>query len=322
MKMSRNAFNGYTSGMTFAALSGIEIALWDTAGKILGVPVSKLLGGQYRQTIEAYWTRRPEDPMSPASCREFAAMLKSHPYGMKSVKCDFVTRMEHPDEPFSRQWNTGDLKRNATAYNNIREALGDDYGIAVHCHWEFDWGAAINLARAVAPMRPMWLEDPMPPDYSESWPKLIANSPVPILQGENLQTRHGHASFIQNQGSHYICIEPLKAGGLLETKKIADFADTYYLPVTMHMIHSPVGFLAEAHCAATIRDFLRHEFNIGYPKPRDPLGTTDEWEKYAIYDRPFIKDGHIQLSDKPGLGVELNEDHVRRNLVDGEKWWA
>jgi L-alanine-DL-glutamate epimerase-like enolase superfamily enzyme len=309
---------GSSAGSTVAAISGVEIALWDTAGKILGAPVSKLLGGQYRDQVPAYWTRRPANPSDRASCREFASMLKSHPYGFKAIKCDFM-RTRDPQEPFSRHWTPSDLRRNAAAFANIREALGDDYEIAVHCHWEFDWIDALNLARSVAPMNPSWLEDPLPPDFSETWVKLTAGSPVPILQGENLYTRHGFKPFIVNHGCHIIQIDIAKAGGLLESKKIADLADIYYMPVCAHNVASPIGTMASAHCAASIRDFRSHEINVGYPDSR--LGSVEAWEKFAIYDRPFLKDGKIHISDNPGLGIELNEEHVRSHLVPGEKWW-
>jgi len=89
------------------------------------------------------------------------------------------------------------------------------------------------------------------------------------------------------------------------------------MPVCAHCMGSPVGLIASANAAATMRDFLAHELNIANLAPR-----TEEWEKFAIYDRPIIADGHIQLSDRPGFGVELNEDHVRANLVEGEEWWG
>jgi L-alanine-DL-glutamate epimerase-like enolase superfamily enzyme len=331
---------GATAGVTVSAISGVEIALWDTAGKILEAPVAKLLGGEYRKSVRAYWTRRPRDPMDPASCREFAQMLKEQAYGFTGIKCDYMARTGEPDERFSRHWTSSDLRRNATAFTNIREAVGDDVDIAVHCHWEFDWIDALNLARAVAPMKPAWLEDPMPPDFNESWVKLTAESPVPILQGENLYTRHGFQPFIVNQGCHIIQIDIPKAGGLLESKKIADLADLYYIPTNAHNVCTPIGTIASAHCAASIRDFRGHEFNVGYSPAAVPpssrpdqatarrtsspgmMGNPELWEKYAIYDRPFIKDSHIQLSDKPGFGIELNEDYVRANLADGEKWWG
>jgi L-alanine-DL-glutamate epimerase-like enolase superfamily enzyme len=312
--VARTGGSGSIAGATVTAISGVEIALWDTVGKILGAPVCKLLGGQFRQSVAAYWTRRPPNPLDPASCRDFAAMLKAHPYGFKALKCDFV-RTPDPNEPLSRHWTSQGLRQNAKAFANIREAVGDDVDVAVHCHWEFDWSDALNLARAVAPMNPAWLEDPLPPDFSESWVKLTAASPIPILQGENLYTRHGFKPFIVNQGCHMIQIDIPKAGGLLESRKIADLADIYYMPVCAHNVASPLGTLASAHCASAMRDFRAHEFNVGG-------GTIEAWEKYAVYDRPFIRDGRIQISDKPGFGVELNEDYVRAHLAPGEQWWG
>ena len=164
------------------AISGVEIALWDLAGKILEAPVCKLLGGQYRDGVRAYWTRSPRDMLDPASCREFASALKSHPYGITAVKSDadaFPARYdpqfrEPGHEPYSGHLTSKDLARIARGFANLREALGEDVDIAVHCHWEFDWIDALNLARAVAPIKPAWLEDPMPPDFSESWVKLTA----------------------------------------------------------------------------------------------------------------------------------------------------
>jgi L-alanine-DL-glutamate epimerase-like enolase superfamily enzyme len=161
----------------------------------------------------------------------------------------------------------------------------------------------------------MWLEDPMPPDYSESWSKLAAASPVPILTGENLYQRQGFKPFILNQGCHLIHIDIPKAGGLLESKKIADLADLFYLPTCAHLAASPLGAIASAHCAAAIRDFRAQEFSPGSL-------TTDEWEKFVVYDGPVIKDGKYRLSDAPGLGVELNEDWVRAHLMPGETWWG
>jgi L-alanine-DL-glutamate epimerase-like enolase superfamily enzyme len=314
---------GSTAGVTVTAISGVEIALWDLAGKILEVPVCKLLGGQYRDGVRAYWTRSPKDMLDPGSCREFAAALKSHAYGITAVKADadafpakYDPQFREPGhEAYSRHLTRKDLERIGQGFANLREALGDDVDIAVHCHWEFDWIDALELARAVAPMKPMWLEDPMPPDYSDSWSKLTAASPVPILTGENLYKRQGFSPFILNQGCHLIHIDIPKAGGLLESKKIADLADLFYLPVCAHIAASPVGALASAHCAAAIRDFRAQEFSPGSV-------PTDEWEKFVRYDGPVIKDGKYRLSDKPGLGLELNEDCVRAHLMPGETWWG
>jgi L-alanine-DL-glutamate epimerase-like enolase superfamily enzyme len=304
---------GSIAGVTVTAISGVEIALWDVVGKLLNVPVSKLLGGQYRNEVQAYSTSSPTNLLDAESCREFARQLKAHRYGFTAVKTDFL-RNRDSREPHSRHLSNIELSNNAKGFANLREALGESIDIAVHCHWELDWIDALGLARAVAPMRPSWLEDPMPPDFSEVWVKLTEQSPVPILTGENLYTRHGFKPFVTNQGCHLLQIDIPKAGGLLESKKIADLADAFYIPVCAHSAASPLGFIASAHCAAAIGNFRAHEHSEG--------SSGDAWEEFAILDWPLIKSGKIQIPDKPGLGVELNMDKVRANLSPGEEWWG
>src|SRR5690606_3647791 len=119
--------------------------------------------------------------------------------------------------------NTG-VDTIAKGFNNMREALGSEFDIAVHCHWEFDFDSSLRLCRAVAPMRPAWIEDPLPISYNEQWVKLTEQSPVPVLTGENLYTRDDFRPFIVNQGVHMIEIDVARAGGSLEAKKIADLA--------------------------------------------------------------------------------------------------
>ncbi|HVA00998.1 MAG TPA: mandelate racemase/muconate lactonizing enzyme family protein [Terriglobia bacterium] len=316
---------GSLAGVTVTAISGVEIALWDLAGKLLGVPVYTLLGGKYRDGVRAYWTGQPEDILSPASCREFASMVKNSPLGITAVKPAFYSIPAlptpwHPSSDHLYGIPTTHLTRQALSqitrgYENLRAALGEEIDIAVHCHWEYDLIDALELARAVAPIKPMWLEDPMPPAYSESWSKLTQESPVPILTGENLYKREGFAPFILNQGCHMVQIDIPKAGGLLESKKIADMAALYYLPICSHNASSPVGTIASAHAAASMRDFRAQEFSPGTLKP-------EEYEKAVIYDGPVIQDGKWRILDKPGLGVELNEDYVRAHLLPGEEWWG
>lgn len=314
---------GSLAGVTVTAISGVEIALWDLAGKILGVPVYTLLGGKYRDSVRAYWTSQPTDILDPASCRTYASEIKSSPLGITAVKPAFYSIPALPEPwhatperlyglPTTHLSNQA-LSQITHGYENLREALGQDIDIAVHCHWEYDWIDALNLARAVAPIKPMWLEDPMPPAYSESWSKLTRESPVPILTGENLYKREGFAPFILNQGVHKIQIDIPKAGGLLESKKIADLAALYYLPVCGHNASSPVGAIASAHAAAAMRDFQALEFSPG---------NSDKYFSAVIYEGPIIQNGNWRILDKPGLGVELNEDYARTHLPPGETWWG
>lgn len=313
---------GTLAGVATTAISGVEIALWDLAGKLLGVPVYTLLGGKYRDGVRAYWTHSPKDILDPASCRAFAAEVKNSPLGITAVKtdADSIPRLYDPHyrepghEPYGTQLTGKDLRRIRKGFENVREALGEEIDIAVHCHWEYDWIDALELARAVEPIKPMWLEDPMPPAYSESWRKLTQESPVPILTGENLYTREGFAPFILHQGVHKVQIDIPKAGGLLESKKISDLAALFYLPTCAHNASSPLGAIASAHAAATMRDFRAMEFSPGNLTP-------EEYMKAVIYDGPVIQDGNWRILDKPGLGVELNEDYMRAHLQPGEKWW-
>lgn len=307
---------GETAGTKIAATAGVEMALWDLAGKLLGVPATTLLGGRYRDTVPAYWTLNHEGSLlDKSACKEYADLVKKHPYGIRAVKRGWVRRSEI-ENPLSRRFTRRDIARAADGFINLREAFGDDYEIIVHSHWEFDWPDALALSRAIAPINPWWNEDPMPVDFSESWVRLTAESPVPILTGENLYTRHGFKPFVIHGGCHMIQPD-IQKNGLLESKKIADLADMFYMPVCSHCMGSPLGLIGSANAAATMRDFLAHELNIANLAP-----ATEEWEKFVEYDRPIIEDGRIQLSEKPGFGVELNEDHIRANLVDGEEWWG
>ena len=314
---------GAIAGVTVTAASGVEIALWDLAGKILGVPAVKLLGGKFRDGVRAYWTESPKDFLDPASCREFAAKIKGHPFGITAVKSDAdgFARKYDPEfkEPghdeFNRNLTRRDLERIVRGFTNLREAMGDAIDIAVHCHWNYAWPDALALARAVDPIKPIWLEDPMTVDFSDSWVKLTAASPVPILMGENLYRRDGFKDFIIKGGCHMIHIDIPKAGGLLESKKIADLAELFAIPVCAHLAGSPVAFVASAHCAAAIPDFRLQEFSPGRVDPLD-------WAKIIRYDGPIIKDGKIRILDKPGFGLELNEDYVRTLLLPGETWWG
>ena len=314
---------GSAAGVTTTAISGVEIGLWDLAGKILGVPVYTLLGGKFREGVRAYWTSQPEQIMDRESCQAYAAMIKGSPLGITAVKPAFYSIPGFP-EPWKpspdRRYGVPPtrlsrkiLKQITKGYEILREALGEDIDIAVHCHWEYDWMDALNLAKAVESISPMWLEDPMPAAYSPSWSKLTQASPVPILTGENTYGLEGFAPFILNNGCHKVQIDIPKAGGLLEAKRIADLARLHYMPVCGHNASSPLGALASAHVAATMRDFEALEFSPG---------TTKTYFSSVNYDGPIIENGNWRLIDKPGFGVELNEDFMRKHLEPGEVWWG
>jgi len=169
------------------------------------------------------------------------------------------------------------------------------------------------LADAVAPIKPLWLEDPLPVDYSESWRRLCASSRVPICTGENLERRAGFKDFIIYQGCDILNPDLRNSGGFSETKRIADMADTFGLPMATHNTGSQLHTWANCQWAASIRDYIACETITGMGGWMDQL---------LLLDGPYIKDGHIRVIDKPGLGAELNPDVVKAHLAEGEHWWG
>jgi L-alanine-DL-glutamate epimerase-like enolase superfamily enzyme len=301
--------------MLLRAVSGIEVALWDLAGKLLNVPVCTLLGGRFRERVRMYHDEGPRNILEAASCREWADRMKSHPAGFTAFK--FGIPRSNPDvdrarDGSNRVLTSRELRDVRQGFENARLALGSDHDILVHCHWEYDLRTAIQLAEAVEPSKPLFLEDPMPPDYSDSWRRLTAASKVPICTGENLARRHGFKDFIVNHGCDIVQLDIRNTGGLLESKKIADLADTFYLPMAAHNTGSIICNIATVHWAAAVRDFVAAETLIGRGNWMDDV---------ILHDGPIVKEGHIAVPNGPGLGIELNPDVVKANLAKGEKYW-
>ncbi len=312
----RVSYLGGNGGIAIHAVTGCEIALWDLAGKLLGLPLRKILGGGcYTDRVRAYLTNQPRNMLDPASCREWIDYINQSVQKWTAVKPFRLSRRPGGSE-LNRRLSHSELDMNIRAFTNLREAAGDEFEIIVHCHWEFGFYDALSFARALEPIRPWWLEDPMPINYVDTWAKLTAASPVPILCGENLYTLYDFLPFITKQAVHMVEIDISMAGGLLEAKKIAELANTYYLPVATHNVMGPIATIASANCAATMLDFIGHE---SYDYKRD---SHTGWDSLIEYDREMIQDGYIQLSDKPGLGLDLNKEMAMKYLVEDEKWWG
>jgi L-alanine-DL-glutamate epimerase-like enolase superfamily enzyme len=298
------------------AVSGIEMALWDLAGKILDVPTSTLLGGRFRDKVRVYDHAAPRDMLDKAAVADWAAKAKAHPSGFTCHKFG----LQHTDpatdkarDLANRVLTTKELINVEKGWEACREAIGWDHDLMVHCHWEYDLRTSMQIADAVESIKPVWLEDPLPVDYSESWKRLCAASKVPICMGENLARREGFKDFILNQGCDILHPDLRNSGGFLETKRIADMAHVFGLPMANHNTGSQVNTYASAQWAASIRDYIALETITGEG------GWMDQ---VLLLDGPYIKDGFVQVTDKPGLGIELNPDVVRAHLAEGETWWA
>jgi L-alanine-DL-glutamate epimerase-like enolase superfamily enzyme len=298
------------------ASSGIEMALWDLTGRLLGQPVTTLLGGRFRDRVRVYDHEAPKNMLDKSSCREWAAKVKEDKSGFTAHKFGFPHTSEAQDggrDPGNRVLSTKEIIGIGKGYENCREAIGWDHDIMVHCHWEYDLRTSIQIAEAVAPIKPLWLEDPLPVDYSESWKRLVASSHVPICTGENLERRQGFKDFIINQGADILNPDLRNSGGFLETKRIADMADVFGLPVCNHNTGSQLHTWATCQWAGAIRDYMTCETVTGQGGWMDQL---------LALDGRYIEDGFIHVNDRPGLGVDLNPDIVKAHLGAGESWWG
>ena len=292
------------------------MALWDLAGKILGVPVSTLLGGRYRDKVRVYNHAAPRNMLDKASCREWAERVRNDPSGFTGHK--FGPQHTRPEgdpgrDLSNRLLSTRELNEIRQGYENCREAIGWDHDIMVHCHWEYDLRTSIQLSQAVEPMKPLWLEDPLPVAWSESWPRLTSVSNVPILTGENWMRRNDALPFVIHNGCDILHPDLRNSGGFLESKKMADLADLFSLPMGNHNTGSLVNTMATVQWASSIRDYIACETVVG---------RGDWMDQVVLHDGLIIRNGFLEVPNKPGLGIELNPDVVRAHLAKGEVWWG
>ncbi len=242
-------------------ISGIDMALWDIAGKVFDRPVSALLTGRFREEIPLYVnTAGPKDWFDPAACRDWADEIKADPHGFTTVKFGFEGLLGRalPADRYhggylSQMLTQTELRQIGRGYENCRAALGWDIDFIVHCHNEWDLPTALGIAEAVAPSKPLWIEDAMPVVYSESWKLLKQQSPVRVMTGEKLELPAEFLQFMLNGAVDVIHPDLAFVGGLTGGRKIADLAELFYIPVVTHNVGSYVQLIANAHFGASIR---------------------------------------------------------------------
>ncbi len=295
-------------------ISGIDMALWDLAGKILDRPVSALLGGPFRDAIPMYSHGIGVDMLDPASCRDWAQRIKQMPEGFTAFKNGIDPVLGVPSARFAATLDSAQLRKVRRAYSNAREAVGEEIDIAVHCHNELDTPSAIAVARAVEPMNPLFLEDPLNVPFSEAWMALKRSTRVPILTGEKLEMVRGFRPFLDNQAADIVHPDLAFAGGITGTRKIADFAALTRTPVALHNVGSLVLTFANAHFGSSIQNFYRSESALGRP--------NRYVENMAASNPPEVRKSQLKVPAGPGLGLDLNMDFLKRNLADGEEWWG
>jgi galactonate dehydratase len=294
-------------------ISGIDIALWDLAGKLLGAPVSTLLGGPFRDAIPMYSHGINLDMLDKSSCREWAQRVKEMPEGFTAFKNNIDPLLGVPVARFASTLTTQQLRNVARGYANCREAVGDDIDIAVHCHNELDTPSAIAVAKAVEPMNPLFIEDALNPPFSEAWLALRRSTRVPLLTGEKLEMVRGFKPFLDNQAVDFIHPDLAFAGGITGTRKIADYAAQFRTPVALHNVGSLVLTYANAHFGASIQNFYRSESQLGRP--------NHYIEGMSAAGAPEVRKGLLKVPSGPGLGLEIDSEFLKQNLMDGEVYW-
>jgi L-alanine-DL-glutamate epimerase-like enolase superfamily enzyme len=294
-------------------ISGIDIALWDLAGKITGQPVNVLLGGPFRPAIRMYSHGPGQSMLDAVKAKEWAAMIRQMPEKFTSFKIGIDPIIGVPSARYTVTLDNDQLRRVARAFRNAREAVGDDIDVAVHCHNELDAPSAIQVAKVVEPMNPLFLEDPLPVAYSEAWMSLKRSSRVLILTGEKLELVKGFKPFLDNQAADIVHPDLAFAGGFTGTRKIADYAQLTRTPLALHNVGSLVLCYASAHFGSAIHNFYRSESALGRP--------TRHVEQMSATAPPEVKDGHLKVPTVAGLGFEPNNEYLRSQLVAGEPFW-
>lgn len=298
------------------SISGIDIALWDLAGKITGLPVNVLLGGPFRDSIAMYSHGREAvgDLQDMGKLREWAAQIKAAPEGFTAYKIGVDKPLRVPSARYTGTIDGAQLQRVAQGFANCREAVGDEIDIAVHCHNELDPPSAARVCQAVEPMRPFFVEDPLPVHYTEGWQAVRDSTTAPLLVGEKLELVQGFRPFIDRGIADYLHPDLAFAGGITGTKKIADYALLSRRPVALHNVGSLVLCYASAHFGSGIHNFFRSESALGRPEKHV--------EQMSSEAPPLVRNGHLAIPDGPGLGFAPNNDYLRTQLVDGEPWWG
>jgi galactonate dehydratase len=275
-----------------SALSGIEQALWDILGKWLNVPVYQLLGGHTRDKIRVYGWLHGE------SYGDYIENAKvGLDVGLTAFKFGLIGSMNIVDSPAI-------IDQNVRRFAAIREAIGPQIEVGIDFHGRVSPAMAIQLAKALEPYQPMFIEEPVLPENIDELARVARSTTIPIATGERLFTKWGFREVLEKGAAVILQPDISHSGGILETKKIAAMAEAYFGAVAPHC---PLGPIALASCLqldACIPNFLIQEHV-----------TTGE----GYLKTPFVvKDGYIDLPTGPGLGIELDEAALAEKIYPGD----
>jgi L-alanine-DL-glutamate epimerase-like enolase superfamily enzyme len=318
-----------------SAVSAIEMALWDLAGKAAGLPVYKLLGGKVRDRVRVYngGIRFPMAGHSPADYAETMARMKEAKEGFTIIKQGVGFHSQMPAnvpnfflgtaQPGRYSPNRGLLTEHGLNHvvacvAAMKEVLGDAVGLALDCGPGWMVPDAVRLARAVEPLNVMWLEDLLTGDYvpyvsPDLYREVTQKTSTPIHTGEQIYLRQNFKELIERNAVSVIGPDPCDIGGIAELKWVAEYADLHGILMAPHgVLDGLFGLAALVQVSATLpENYIAFEY---------PLGRPDWW--YDIVDglpNPIVRDGFIDVWDRPGLGVTFNEAAAKRHLASEDR---
>ena len=292
------------------------MALWDIAGKVIGQPVHRLLGGPMRPAAPVYSHGNVRDMTDEAQVKDWWGKTKNNPEGFRIFKFGMSVGDRGPGNAWSPTADGYDLRKVGKGYEILRKVVGSDIDIAMHATGQFDLPTAIGLAKACEPSDPAWFEDPMNYIYSDNWLQLKRSTRVPILTGEKLELVVGFKPYLDNGTVNIIHPDPSYAGGITGIRKIADYAAVTRVPVGLH---SGKGSLVRYYAALALGGSIQNFFRI-----ENVLGPMRDFrEKMAMPGKePVVRNSETVLPTGPGLGLEINEEWVKKNAVKDEPYWA
>lgn len=304
-------FQGAQAGMYVAVLSAIETALWDLAGKALNLPVYQLLGGKFRDKIRVYCDTALYQRDLPVP-KDFAeAATKAKGMGFNAIKFD----LDQANDPNKYDWfnwtaSPGELQRMYDQIAAARAAVGPKVDILVDMHGRYDAVTAQAISKRLEPLNLLWLEEPIPAENAEAYKLITESTSTPIAAGENHYLAHGFRRLLEIGGVDIVMPDLQKCGGLGEGQRIANLANLYYTPFAPHMVASFLGCMASCHVCASVPNFLILEWQSYFHT--DPM-----FKEIVHYDGEWVKDSFIRLSEKPGIGVEINEEGMKKYAIPG-----
>ena len=317
--------HGGTTGKVVTAASGIEIACWDIAGKVLGVPVYQLLGGKYRDEVRIYCDCHAgeafevedgyvhhHDPSAYEPEAYAAEAERVVGMGFTALKFDLDMDADNHPDPYNGRVSNAAMRQKVDIVEAVREAVGYEVDLAFDVHWDYSLDSAKRLARKLEPYDLMWLEDVVPPENMDAQREVARASRTPLATGENRFRVHEFKDLLYDFGVDIVTPDPSTCGGLAESKAIASRAEENYIAFSPHNVCSPIGTMACVHLGASVPNFDVLEYHAL---------EVDWWDDLYVGD-PFIEDGYVHVPEKPGLGIELDDVVVDEHLLTGEDGFA